>query len=593
MRLGFKSTLGLLIGYLALIAAFGLGVDHWLRTLEESMCAGTVRLLAREQSNLIVERSLETIAFGDQAAQRRLRERIQDLTLLSQVVASATVVARDGRVVASDDPQIGSRLPPVSSLGDPPQARVEPARERSFLRGGDYTALLPLVQGDEVAGYLRLVLHDRELASLYQTGRFRLLGLSTLGLLGVALLGVFLQLQLSRRANAITAVLEGTPGPVRRLVPSDEFARALQAANRVRGALEEARRGEAIASGRPGTVGPMLRVGVVVLRSDLEAGYVSERALELLGCPDRAAFSGPATRLRDGVRNALLGAVAREDGSRKTTLDVAPGGRRLSAEIHPLTAEEGGGHLVLLSDPQAIEALEADARLASQLEGLGRVYRAMAHELKAPLSAMMINLDLLRESLTIGEAAERERQQRQRRYVDVLRDELNRLNRSLYGILTQTVPETKALEFDLGASLQDLATLLHGQARKQGVTLETRLGTDPLTVRGYPDRLRQAFLNFAVNALEAMPKGGRLSIDSAREGDHAQVVMHDTGGGISPPVREKIFDMDFSTKKGGSGVGLYVARALVELHGGEVRVESQMGQGTSVHVTLPIAGGAA
>jgi signal transduction histidine kinase len=265
----------------------------------------------------------------------------------------------------------------------------------------------------------------------------------------------------------------------------------------------------------------------------------------------------------------------------------------LSVEVHPLTEVEGGGQLVLVSDPEAIEALEADARLASQLEGLGRVYRAMAHELKAPLSAIMINLDLLRESLTVGESAERERQQRQRRYVDVLRDELNRLNRSLYGILTQTVPETKALEFDVVASLRDLATLLAAQARKQGVALETELGPEPLIVRGYPDRLRQAFLNLAVNALEAMPRGGRLRLAAARAGDRAEVEIRDTGGGISPPVRERIFDLDFSTKKGGSGVGLYVARALVELHGGEVKVDSQVGEGTRVRVMLPVAGGGA
>jgi signal transduction histidine kinase len=212
----------------------------------------------------------------------------------------------------------------------------------------------------------------------------------------------------------------------------------------------------------------------------------------------------------------------------------------------------------------------------------------MAHELKAPLSAMIINLDLLRESLVAGEKAEPERERRQRHYVEVLRDELNRLNRSLYGILTQTVPDAKPLEFDVVASLADLAALLAPQARRQGIQLGTNFSEEPLVVRGYPDRLRQAFLNVAVNALEAMPRGGRLTVEAQKDATQVRVALRDTGPGIGPEALERIYDLDFSTKEGGSGIGLCVARALVELHGGEIRVESAAGRGTDVFVSLPL-----
>ena len=593
MKLGLKSTLGVLAGYLLLMAAFALGMDHWLRSLEERLSADTVRLLAREQANLIVERSLETLKYPDAGSQQRLRQRIQDLTLLSEVVSSLAVVDRDGQVVASDDPDLGPRLSPASALfGHPPLARMELSGRGSFLQGGTHTVVLPLTEGAEVVGYLRLVLHNDEVASLYRQGRAQLLGLALLGLAGVGVLGAFLQVQLSRRATSIAAVLEGTPARARRrLAPADEFARVLLAANRVRGALDEAHRQSERRGHEVGALAQVLKVGVVSLRRDLQVDYASARAIELMGCSDEAEFGARWDGLRGVVRTALAGPPPGGDGSWSIPLLLPPieEGRRLQAEIHRLQAEGSDDYLVLLSDPRALEALEADARLAGQLEGLGRVYRTMAHELKAPLSAMIINLDLLRESLVAGEAAEPERERRQRQYVEVLRDELNRLNRSLYGILTQTVPDAKPLEFDLAAALEDLAALLGPQARRQGIHLETHLGEGPLVVKGYPDRLRQAFLNVAVNALEAMPRGGRLTIEARAEETQVRIVLRDTGPGIGTEALERIYDLDFSTKQGGSGIGLYVARALVELHGGEIRVESAAGRGTDVLVSLPLA----
>lgn len=234
-------------------------------------------------------------------------------------------------------------------------------------------------------------------------------------------------------------------------------------------------------------------------------------------------------------------------------------------------------------------ALEDDARLQRQLQGLARVYRTLAHELRAPLGAVMLNLDLLQESL--GEDVHPN--ERAQRLVGVLRRELDRLNRSLHGILTGTLPDASPERFDLGGSLRDLVVLLAPQARRQSVELEVHLGDDPLPVRGYPDRLRQAFLNVAVNALEAMPHGGRLRLEARRDGTWARVAVRDSGPGIPAAALPRVYDPEFTTKDGGSGIGLHVARAAVELHGGEIGVSSRPGHGTAVHVAVPLAPGAA
>lgn len=455
------------------------------------------------------------------------------------------------------------------------------------MRGGDYVVVVPLVEDGGVAGYLRVGLHSDRIASLYEQGRSRLVVLVILGLVAVGAMSAFLQVQFTRRAASIAAVLEGAPPPPEAIAPTDEFARVLRSASRVKNDLEQARRESQRRGLQVGALARVLQVGVVVAGPELEANYVSARALEIWGCTDEDAFRDAWRAFWPQLRERLDGAPTGPQGRRTIRIDVAPG-RTVQAELHQL-ADSAEDHLVILSDVRALEALDIDARLERQLDGLGRVYRMLAHELRAPLSAMVINLDLLHESLSREHGVPVSA----RRHVDVLREELQRLRRSLSGILTQTVPEAAPQKFDLTGSLGDLVALLAPQARCQGVELEARLADEPLTVRGYPDRLRQAFLNVAVNALEAMPRGGRLTLEARRDGRRARVALSDSGPGIPPEALPRLYDPDFSSKDGGSGLGLHVARALVELHGGEIRVESALGRGTDVRVFVPLAIGGA
>ena len=110
----------------------------------------------------------------------------------------------------------------------------------------------------------------------------------------------------------------------------------------------------------------------------------------------------------------------------------------------------------------------------------------------------------------------------------------------------------------------------------------------PVVLVGYRDRLKQSLLNVAVNALEAMPGGGRMSLELVVDGTFALTRVTDTGRGVPTDSLARIYDRDFTTKGSGSGIGLYVARTLVEMHGGEIQVESEEGRGTSVEVRLPI-----
>jgi signal transduction histidine kinase len=394
-------------------------------------------------------------------------------------------------------------------------------------------------------------------------------------------------MDLSGRAPAAIATLDGPRVKHATTESADEFARAMHGASLARSELEEARREGDRHGLKVGSLAGLLRVGVVLAGRGLQIERVSGGACELCGCADEAAFRQTWQMLGPLLRRSLDDSASGRRGGLPLLVELRPG-HTVQAEVQRLegSVEE---YLVVLTDPRALEAVENDARLQRQLEGLGRVYRTLAHELRAPLGAVMLNLDLLQESLGGSE----QRNDRARRLVGVLRRELDRLNRSLCGILTGTVPEASPERFDLAGSLRDLVALLAPQARRQSVELEVRLPDDPLPVHGYPDRLRQAFLNVAVNALEAMPHGGRLLLEARREGTWARVAVRDSGRGIPVAALPRVYDPEFTTKDGGSGIGLYVARAAVELHGGEIGVYSPPGQGTAVHVAVPLAAGAA
>ena len=114
-----------------------------------------------------------------------------------------------------------------------------------------------------------------------------------------------------------------------------------------------------------------------------------------------------------------------------------------------------------------------------------------------------------------------------------------------------------------------------------------QLPDEPVTMVGWADRLKQAMLNILINALEAMPDGGELTMSLERQNGDARITVRDTGPGIPPELLDTIYQMHFTTKNGGTGVGLYVARSVVQAHGGQIEVRSAAGDGTSFILILP------
>ncbi len=593
MSLGVKTTLLAIAVYAALLAGLGWSLERGLAALDARAAGKTIGLIARERAAPLVDYALGVFQMPDETARRLLREKIEDVVMLSELASSVTIVRQDGQVMASDRPSPAQRPRAEVLFGRrPADVKVEPFPS-PWLHGGDYVAYVPIMEQGALLGYVELGFHHGEIAALYGEARRRLLFAAVAGLAAVVVLGGLLHVQLTRRAAAIARALEDpsyaaeNPRVTR---TRDEFAQPLAAASRVRTALNAAQLETSRLERDLRVLDQVTNVGVVLLMRGSQPDFANARGLELLGVKSLAELRALWPRALDVLRPSFDGLRPRDGRTSAVVEDfpVAGGTRRLRVELDGRSQVGEDQCMVLLSDPKVLDTLETDVRLASQLEAVTSLFRTLTHELKAPLAAMMINLDLLRQSL-VGSGASEEVRGRQERYVAILREEMARLNRSLADLLSQNVPANEAPErFDLRRAVEEIGGLLAAQARRQHVQFTTRLPERPVTLVGYRDRVKQALLNVSVNALEALPNGGSLEVAMEAENGSARIAVADSGPGIPPDVLKRIYERDFTTKRNGTGIGLYVARALVQLHGGKIRVESRPELGTRVEIVLPL-----
>lgn len=223
------------------------------------------------------------------------------------------------------------------------------------------------------------------------------------------------------------------------------------------------------------------------------------------------------------------------------------------------------------------------AALSRRLAALGRVSSGIAHEVKNPLNAMRIHLELLRMKTADVPGTHD--------HVQVLADQMRRLDEVVGGFLTFTRSEDLVIAPVTPRELFDeMMPVVSAEAGKTGVKVTVDVPADVPPIAGDRTLLAQAFLNLAINACHAMPRGGRLTLAARRKNEsHVQLMVEDTGTGIAPEHLEKIFNLYFTTKPDGSGIGLALVYRTIHLHDGDIDVQSVPGSGTTFTVTLPAA----
>jgi two-component system, NtrC family, sensor histidine kinase HydH len=230
---------------------------------------------------------------------------------------------------------------------------------------------------------------------------------------------------------------------------------------------------------------------------------------------------------------------------------------------------------------------EPEARLRAQYSEIAQLSGGLAHEIRNPLSTMRLNLDLLAEEF---QRAETPREKRVLQKIERLLRETERLQEILEDFLRFVgVHELRRMPANLNSVVEDLRDFCEPTAAKQDVIQRAHLDPDLPKIPLDVELFKQALLNLIVNAFSAMPEGGELIYKTWRESSFVVLEVVDTGMGIQDDLQAKIFDAFFSTRPGGSGLGLPTTRKIVLAHGGKIGLESELGKGSKFTVRLPLA----
>jgi len=235
----------------------------------------------------------------------------------------------------------------------------------------------------------------------------------------------------------------------------------------------------------------------------------------------------------------------------------------------------------LQSQSEQIIAVEEQLRRAEKLSTLGEMAAVLAHEIRNPLGSIRGTAEILRDDYRPGDP--------KHEFIEIQIKETERLNRVVEDFLRMSKPQTAMKSRCLvGDELATIIVLTSNDARARKVKLLLEPSTDELVVMGDGEKLRQAFLNIVINALQATPSGGNVTLTINKKQTFCEIRFSDSGPGIDTETMGRLFEPFFTTKSDGTGLGLAITKKIIEGHGGSIQIDSERGKGTTVVILLPI-----
>jgi signal transduction histidine kinase len=330
-----------------------------------------------------------------------------------------------------------------------------------------------------------------------------------------------------------------------------------------------------------------LRDGVLLFAADratgdLRAVMVSDAVEHFLAGPE--AGEAPAEMIGQRVEeifapdsmlgNAVLTAFGRA-GNVAPEVVTLEDGRQVQIALDRIQDGQGTGipmgTLLTLRDMGSALELEQELEVSRRLAAIGRITASVGHEVKNPINAMVLHLELLRGKLAMtGQESEGAQ-----RHVEILTSEMQRLDRVVQTLADFSRPmEMRLRVVDLHDLVASVIDLTWAQMREHKVTVRAEATREPLMVHVDSDLIRQALLNLVLNGMQAMEDGGVVTITLRREQNLAVVEVSDEGTGIPAELLPRIFELYFTTKKTGSGIGLAMTYRILQMHGGALDVRS-------------------
>ena len=583
------------LGVTALVGAVVVGLSvHDLAAqarvrLEESDARG--QLLARaiyQRAFAVIPDALDPYAaLRDDGGVRAILES----SIYSKGVTYAAIVDATGSVIAQYPPeQISSPMrEAVPLLGDfVKQGAIAQLREIFFGDGRTFEVREDLKIGGVNAvtriGVSTLLVRSELQKSLYPvlvTAGYLLIGAT----LGALVLSQWLLRPIHVLRSGLRRLERGEPAAALDL-PQDEFGEMGQEIRAVSEKLLAGREATGPEAGLDSIVEHLAdAVGIFGPNGDVLFANPALRAL-LAACKHegKKPFDALVDRTHDTRESAEPVTLSLPSG------ESEGGTRDWLVTAHPVEGPDERllGVMIVARDVGALGAVESTIKYSRKLAALGRLTSGVAHEVKNPLNAMTIHLELLKGKL-MARARPGEGGEPALDHVAIIGNEIKRLDQVVQGFLKFMRPEDLRLQpVAVDGLLQEIAKVVEPDAAGNGVRVQVECPASVPDVHGDPGSLRQALLNLSINACQAMTHGGTLRLAArAASRRRVEIVVEDTGPGIKPTEMPRIFDLYFTTKNGGSGIGLSMVYRTVQMHDGDIEVQSTVGTGTTFRILLP------
>jgi len=522
-----------------------------------------------------------------------LQALFESTTSSSQVILYLAVTDPHGHVLAhNDSSQLGQRMPPADSMLDLKNANflTQLRYINAPLKICEVTS--EMVAGDRSLGHVRVAMSTnliKEDLEKFLTRNLYIAGISLL--LATTLAAVFAQVLLNPLtfiSAGIERMIQGEFTKPIDLKRRDEFGLVSLKLNEIGQRLEGSREELDALKGNFGQIVKSLEEKIIFLNPERRIVLMSPSSAQLLKTSVETSLG---RRLNEvlGEDHPLLGLVETSFGVKQTVkksdLQLPGQQTKITARVHYLEENyQPMGGLVIFEDPETVAKLENQFEYAKKLSALSKLTSGVAHEVKNPLNAIVIHLELLKSQVVSQQAEDATRS------LDVITQEIKRLDRVVRNFLNFNRPvDVKLKKEDIQPVLQEVVTLAQSEARQHNVHILLHSGDHLPPIQLDPDLMKQCLLNIVLNGCQAMPKGGSLNISTALHNGSLELRVQDEGVGIPPESREKVFNLYYTTKENGSGIGLATVFKVVQLHNGEIEIDSEVGKGTTFTLKFPVA----
>jgi len=337
-----------------------------------------------------------------------------------------------------------------------------------------------------------------------------------------------------------------------------------------------------------------LQDGIMLFTQDARAVLVSDSMERFLGTNRQSLYGATIAEIfKDGTLLDQTILEAFDTGRPLVQAEVqTESGRLLEVSLDLIkdpaatNPRESLGALLTLHDTESVREIENELELSRRLAAIGRLTSGVGHEVKNPINAIVVHLELLRTKLDLAGSDERAV-----RHLDIIESEIQRLDRVVQTLVDFSRPvELQLRDQDVRAVVSSVLMLASAELETRNVQVLSNLPANPLLAKLDADLIKQAILNIVLNGAQAMEEagGGPLTVQLREEGRMAVLSISDQGSGIPEAIRDKIFDLYFTTKKEGSGIGLAMAYRILQLHNGRIDVQSGRTTGTTFVLRIPL-----